>query len=111
METRTLYRAVNPEELCDLMRRSGGFRNLPGFEVKYFSDTAAGAALYARQACGTGLYEGPYTIVSTEILSHLIDPLMRATTDRGILTVVVPTALLPRLSPAQPLPFPPLLHP
>ena len=106
-----MYRAVNPEELGDLMSRSGAFRNPPGCEVKYFSETAAGAALYARQAFGTGLYEGPYTIVRTEILSHLIHPFMRATTDRGILTVVVPTALLLRLSPAQPLLFTPLPDP
>ena len=108
METTPLYRAVNPEELRDLTSRSGAFRNPLGFEVKYFSETAAGAALYARQALGTGLYEGPYTIVRTEILSHLIDPLMRTTTDRGIPTVVIPTVPLFRLSPAQPLLFTPL---
>ncbi len=107
MDTTPSYRAVNLEELSDLTSRSGAFRNPFGFEVQYLSETAAGAALYARQAYGTGRYEGPYTIVRTEILSHLIHPLMRTTTARGIPTVVVPTVLLLRLSPAQPLLFTP----
>ena len=108
MKTTSLYRAVTPAELRDLARQAGMFRNPPGVEVKYFSETAEGAASYAQHTFGTGLYEGPYTIVSTEIVSHLITPLMRATTDRGIPTVVVPTELLPRLRPAHPLPFTPL---
>lgn len=117
VETTSLYRAVTPvelrkavtpAELRDLARQAGVFRNPPGVEVKYFSETAEGAASYAQHTFGTGLYEGPYTIVSTEIAAHLITPLMRATTDRGIPTVVVPTDLLPRLSPAHQLPFTPL---
>ena len=103
-----LYRAVNGPELYDLAKRAGRFRNPPGIEMKYFSTTAAGAASYAQQTFGTGLYEGPYTIVGTALASHLITARMRVTTDRGIPTVVVPTTLLPRLSPAQPLPFTPL---
>jgi hypothetical protein len=110
VETTSLYRAVTPAELRDLARRAWVFRNPPGVEVKYFSETAEGAASYAQHTFGTGLYEGPYTIVSTEIASHLITPLMRATTDRGILTVVVPTDLLLRLTSAHPLPFTPLPH-
>jgi hypothetical protein len=108
VETTSLYRAVTPAELRDLARRAGVFGNPPGIEVKYFSETAEGAASYAQHTFGTGLYEGPYTIVSTEIASHLVTPLMRATTDRGIPTVVIPTELLLRLSSAHPLPFTPL---
>jgi len=72
VETTSLYRAVTPAELCDLTRQAGVFRNPPGVEVKYFSETAEGAASYAQHTFGTGLYEGPYTIVSTEIASPLI---------------------------------------
>lgn len=110
MPTTYLYRAVSLAELRDLTSQAGVFRNPAGVEVKYFSTTAEGAAWYAQQTFGTGLYEGPYTIVRTAISSHLITPRRRATTDRGIPTVVVPTDLLPSLSPAQPLFFTPLPH-
>jgi hypothetical protein len=56
------------------------------------------------------LYEGPYTLVGTQIPSNLITPIMNANVDRGIDTVVVPTTLLPALTPARilgPIPNPP----
>jgi RHS repeat-associated protein len=108
--TTPLYRAVAPGELADLSANAGAYRNPLGIEVKYFSETAEGAASYARQAyqAGGSLYQGPYTIVRTDIASDLITPIMRATPDRGIPTVTVPTELLPRLTPAQPLPATPL---
>jgi RHS repeat-associated protein len=108
--TTPLFRAVNPAELADLNASGGVFRNPLGIEVKYFSETAEGAASYAQQAYRAGgtLYEGPYTIFSTDIFSDLINPIMRATPDRGIPTVTVPTELLPSLTPGQPLPITPL---
>lgn len=90
------------------MANNGAFRNPLGIENKYFSTTAQGAASYARQTFRTGLYEGPYTIVQTSIPTRAIDSTMRATVDRGISTVTVPTELLPQLSPANPLNFAPL---
>jgi hypothetical protein len=105
-----LYRAVSPAELADLKAAGGGFRNPAGIEVKYFSETAEGAASYAQQAhrAGGAVYEGPYTIVRTEVPSNAITPIMRAAPDRGIPTVTLPTEAVPRLAPGQPLPYSPI---
>jgi RHS repeat-associated protein len=105
-----LFRAVNPAELADLGANAGVFKNPPGIEVKYFSETAEGATSYARQAYQAGglLYQGPYTVVRTQIPSDLITPIMRQVVDRGVPSVVVPTELLPMLAPTQALPFTPL---
>jgi hypothetical protein len=83
------------DELDDL--GGGAFRNLTGYEVKYFSETAEGAASYARQA-HSAFGDGPFTLVETRIPSNLITSGMRVTVDRGIRTVTVPTELLPQLS-------------
>ncbi len=107
----TLFRAVNPAELSDLSANGGVFRNLGSAEGKYFSTTAEGAGSYAQQTFGTGLYEGPYTVVQTTIPSSSLTPVMGASVDRGISTIVVPNNLLPSLSPANPLPFIPLKVP
>lgn len=104
----SLYRAVGPAELQNLVARSGAFWNPIGIEAKYFSTSAEGAASFARQAFGTGLYQGPYTIVETKIPTNLITPGMRVSVDKGISTVVVPTEILPALSPARALNFTPL---
>lgn len=96
-----LFRAVSPAELADIAIQGGAFSNPPGVEVKYFSTTPAGAISYAHQTYGTGLYQGPYTLVGTQIPSNLISPIMRVNVDRGIDTVTVPTSLLPALSPAR----------
>lgn len=107
-ESTTLFRAVSPAELADL-GATGVFRNPLGAEVKYFSTTAAGAASYARQTVGTGLYQGPYTIVRTGVQTNLVNsPLLRTTVDRGIPTIVVPTQTLPRLAPPVTLPATPV---
>lgn len=105
-----LYRAVNPTELNNLEENGGAFVNLPSNEVKYFSETPQGAASYAQQTCQAGgtLYQGPYTIVQTNIPTNLVSPIMRASPDRGIPTIVVPTELLPELAPASPLNYSPL---
>jgi hypothetical protein len=106
----TLFRAVSPAELDDLQATKGILRNPPGIENKYFSETAEGAAYYAQQAFQRGgrVYEGPYTIIKSEVHSELITPIMRVTPDRGIPTVVLPSDVLPKMTPAQPLPFTPL---
>jgi RHS repeat-associated protein len=98
-----LYRAVTQAELADLNVNSGKFRNPAGIETKYFSTTEEGAACYARQAyrAGEPIYEGPYTIVETEIPSAAISAEMRVTVDRGVNTIVVPSGSLPLLSPAR----------
>ncbi|MBI2739224.1 MAG: RHS repeat-associated core domain-containing protein [Rhodospirillales bacterium] len=105
-ETTTLFRAVNRAELADIAA-SGGFRNLGQASGKYFSTTAEGAGSYARQTFGTGLYEGPYTVVQTSIPSRLISADMRATVDRGISTVVVPDVMLRHLTMAKSLNYTP----
>ena len=107
-----LYRAVTQAGLHDLAARSGTFRNLPGIESKYFSTSAEGAASYARQTYLRGgvMYEGPYTIVETEIPESAMTPGMIPPfgVDRGISTVVVPTEKLPLLSPGEPLNYAPV---
>jgi hypothetical protein len=98
---------VSSAELDDLAA-TGTFNNPLGIESKYFSTTAEGASSYAQQTVGTGLYQGPYSIVQTSIPTSLISPVMQVSVDGGISTVVVPTELLPSLSPANPLSFMPL---
>ncbi|MBI5425305.1 MAG: RHS repeat-associated core domain-containing protein [Opitutae bacterium] len=106
--TTPLYRAVSPAEAADLAATQT-FRNPMGTEVKYFSTSAEGAASYARQTYGTGLYEGPYTIIRTDAPTTLVEnPLLRASVDRGIPAVVVPTEQLPKLAPPTALPATPL---
>jgi len=57
--TTKLYRTVSPAELADIAAMKGILRNPMGIETKYFSLTTEGAATYARQTLGTGLYQGP----------------------------------------------------
>jgi filamentous hemagglutinin len=104
----SLFRAVNPAELSDISANNGVFQNLGSAEGKYFSTTAEGAGSYAQQTFGTGLYEGPYTIVQTSIPTSLLTPVMGATVDGGISTIVIPNTLLPSLTPGTALPFIPL---
>jgi len=108
-----LYRPVTQAELDDLAARSGTFRNPPGIESKYFSISAEGATSYARQTYQRGgiMYEGPYTLVETEIPESAMTPGMIPPfgVDRGISTVVVATEKLPLLIPAEPLNYAPVL--
>ncbi len=106
----TLYRAVSPAELEDINATSA-FNNPVGSDVKYFSTTAEGASSYAQQAyqAGSSLYQGPYTIISTEAPASLLNnPLLNSTVDRGIGTVTVPTEMLPQLGAPQVLPATPI---
>ena len=104
----SLFRAVNPSELSDIIANGGAFRNLGSGEGKYFSTTLEGAASYARQTIGTGLYEGPYTIIQSTIPSSSLSPVMGASVDGGIPAVVVPNSLLPSLSPGSIIPYIPI---
>jgi hypothetical protein len=97
-EPTTLWRAVKERELADLLA-TGAFRNPSGLESKYFSETAEGAARYARLAYSRWPHEGPYTLVATSIARQLITREMRVPVDRRIRTIVVPRGLLDRLSP------------
>jgi RHS repeat-associated protein len=101
-ETTSLFRAVTNAER-ESIQSLKAFYNPPGNEVKYFSTTLEGAQSYASQA--TAAYgEGPFTIVSTSIPTSSITPEMTVIVDRGISTIVVPTELLPTLSPPVVLP-------
>lgn len=95
--TTTLYRAVGPAELAHI-QKTGKLVNLGSAEGKYFTTQAEAASSYARQAV-KGFGDPPYTMVSTEIPTSAITPVMRATVDRGVPAVVVPDALLPGLVP------------
>jgi RHS repeat-associated protein len=98
----SLFRAVRPGELSDI-EATGAFRNPPGSEVKYFSTTEGGARSYAGQA-QAAFKDGPYSIVRTSIPKRAITPAMRATVDKGISTVVVPTEKLSQLGPPKVIP-------
>jgi len=101
-ETTSLFRAVTNAER-ESIQSLNAFSNPPGIEVKYFSTTLEGAQSYASQA--TAAYgEGPFTIVNTSIPTSSITPEMMVIVDRGIPTIVVPTELLPTLSPPVVLP-------
>jgi hypothetical protein len=100
-----LFRAVKDDELADLASSGGRFRNRPELgsgEGKYFSTTQAGASQYARMA-GASIDRGAnFTIVETSIpRAALAGADATAVVDRGIPTVVVPQAALPKLSPAN----------
>jgi uncharacterized protein RhaS with RHS repeats len=90
----SLYRAVNSAELASI-RSTRAFSNPLGIERKYFSTTLAGAQSYAAQA--SKAYGETYSVVRTAIPTRLISQDMRATVDRGIPTVTVPSELLPSL--------------
>jgi RHS repeat-associated protein len=95
-ETVTLFRAVQPAELAQIVK-TGGFSNPPGIEVKYFSTTAEGAQKYGAQAA-KAFGDGPYTVVQTSVPKVAMTPQMQVVVDRGIPAVTVPTKVLPQLS-------------
>jgi RHS repeat-associated protein len=109
-EVNTLWRSVKGEELADV-EKSGIFRASPtGSEGKYFSETAEGAADYARQAYGRWPKEGPYTLLETSIPKEFLSEYPRIIVDGGIPTRVIPNELLPYLNPpiihnSIPIPF------
>ncbi|MFI1499832.1 DUF6531 domain-containing protein [Streptomyces platensis] len=73
-----IYRAVMPGELGDIMGPGNRrYRNGPGQEVKYFSETPEGAAAYARGAYHDfGKHDGyqPYTLTRAVIRRDVIPP-------------------------------------
>jgi RHS repeat-associated protein len=107
-----LYRAVNPSELEDLNASGGVFKNPVnmGGGIKYFSTTPEGAAAEAQAwwKAGGNLYQGPYTIVQTAFPTSMITPVMTATVDGGINSVIISTEQLPYLLLGKPLSFTPL---
>lgn len=103
--TTTLYRAVTQTELESINANGGAFLPSPSGLPKYFSTTAEGASSYARQIYGTGLYEGPYTIVQSSFPTNISTEIF---VDRGIPTVTIQNQSLPSLSPARPLNYTPI---
>lgn len=95
--TTSLYRAVSPSELADI-KSTGQFINRGSALGKYFSTTPEGAASYAKQAV-SAFGDEPYSMVSTEISSNSISPIMRASVDGGISSVTVPDSMLSDLNP------------
>ena len=95
-KTTTLFRAVSAAELKSI-RSLNAFANPAGTEVKYFSTTLKGAESYASQAT-SAFGEGPFTFVQTSLPTSLVTPEMSVVVDRGVPTIVVPTALLQSLS-------------
>ena len=95
---KTLYRAVEPEELLSI-KNTGKFIIPPGrqeikdFAIHYKNN---GALKYAKQVVeNTSWGSNQYTIVKTSILKNkLKDPLINMTVDRGIRSVGIPENLL-----------------
>ena len=102
-----LFRAVKNSELEDI-QATGAFRNPAGVEGKFFSTTAGGAAQFARMASSTIDKGQTFTIVATSARRSLISTGMRATVDRGISTVVIPTSRLTQLASPRIFPFTPV---
>ncbi|SDX97230.1 RHS repeat-associated core domain-containing protein [Lysobacter enzymogenes] len=96
----TLYRAVGPDELSDILH-TGAFLNRGSAEGKYFTTSAEHAASYARQA-ESAFGDPPYTIVSTEVSEAVLEGLVPVTVDRGIPAWVIPDNRLPQLVPRIP---------
>lgn len=97
----TLYRAVGPDELEDILA-TGKFKNPLGIEGKYFSDSLESVMAYAKQA-EKAFGDPPYKFVKTSIPQHLISPDMIAEgiadIPGGLKGIVIPTHLLSELSP------------
>ncbi|GAB2913756.1 DUF6531 domain-containing protein [Streptomyces mayteni] len=105
-----VYRAVQNAELNQISR-TRTFQNPAGIEVKYFSDTAEGAAAYARQMYGRFPDEGPYTMVRSTIRTDAIPDLSRVDLVEagGIAALAIPTEILEsmgriRILPSMPIP-------
>ena len=95
----TLYRAATPEELADI-KNVREFRNPPGSESKYFTDSYKNARSYGDIA-NSRFKDGPYTVVRTSIPNGVLSKLPRTTPadiPGGLPTVEVPTGKLPSLS-------------
>ena len=94
----SLFRSVETAELADI-EAIGGFRNIAGIEVKYFSTNAEGAAREAKLLSKMpGI--GPFTIVETSIDKGVLRALPKGnalTVDGGVSTIVIPTDTLPTL--------------
>jgi RHS repeat-associated protein len=103
----TLYRAVGLAELASISKTKT-FSSIAGFEGKYFTTSAEGAASYSRQAV-TAFGDAPYTIVSTRAPQSVLDiPGITAPVDRGIPAYVIPNknlqGLVPKILNHSPLP-------
>ena len=92
-----LYRSVLQDELDDINAK-GEFDNPYGTENKYFSTSAEGAAQYARMSKNAFGW-GPYTTVETSVDPATLDSMNMIGVDSGIPTVVIPTSMLPGLTP------------
>ncbi|WP_284405202.1 hypothetical protein, partial [Acidovorax sp. SUPP3434] len=94
-----IFRAVGPEELNSI-HKNGAFKNLPGFEGKYFTTDMRAAASYAQQAV-KGFGDPAYTIVQSKVPQSVINqPGISAIVDRGIPAFVIPNGNLPSLFPS-----------
>lgn len=97
VKTITLYRAVNPNELEQILQTEK-FENLPGTaEGKYFSTSLSGAKKYAAMAEKV-FGDPPYSFIRTNVPQSIITKIMGTIVDGGIETIVVPEKNLPSLT-------------
>ena len=96
-ETVTLFRAVGPDELGDIIA-TRALRNLGSAEGKYFTTSAMDATAYGRQAVKS-FGDAPYTIIRVDAPKNVLNGLSPASVDRGIPAWVVPNGRLQGLSP------------
>jgi hypothetical protein len=71
----TLYRAVSPQELADIMNRGGFFPGPPSFQGKWFAESPEHAAAWGQLFLAwTG---GPCHIVEVELPLDVADQMFR----------------------------------
>ena len=102
-ELTPLYRAVNPDELADLLSRAGLFALVPGgLESKDFALNEKDAKAFGKLA-EQFFKDGPYTVVGTAIPTEAITPDMvftAADLPGGLPSIAVPGVKLILLTPA-----------
>ena len=103
-----LYRAVGNAELGSITKH-GGFRNLPGLQGKYFSQTLEGAGQYARLAYPRLSGGSDLSIVRTSVSVDLVPRFQLIPVDRGVPAIVVPNWGLSSLTAPEVLNFIPLI--
>ncbi|MDF4005049.1 RHS repeat-associated core domain-containing protein [Luteibacter sp. PPL552] len=96
-ETRTLYRAVSPQELANI-QETGRFVLAQGLESKYFASSSADVSKFAKMAVAS-FGDEAYTTVATEVPLSVLNSAERASVDGGIDAYILNESQLQGLKP------------
>ncbi|MDF3983064.1 hypothetical protein P3W23_13790 [Luteibacter sp. PPL554] len=97
VKTRTLYRAVSPQELANI-QETGRFVLAQGLESKYFASSSADVSKFAKMAVAS-FGDEAYTTVATEVPLSVVNSAERASVDGGIDAYILNESQLQGLKP------------